>query len=393
VKIAKEQDTKLTMGFISFTTRLVLALVVCELATAFTSPSPRYSRVSRLQVSAVSSFVVVSNHPATPAATATVRGYASSVEAELSFQEEGSVVVTAATPLLDVDGIHETCANSKTEQQEFSLLQSWQKNKLTKGVIAFATRLVLVLVICELAATFVSPRRSPEPRLQESVVSSFVSSHPAPATTVRVIAADEAEVSAQEQELVVVVAVAPLLDVDVIHETSANSQSSKSEQEFSLLQSWQKNKLTKGVIAFATRLVVVLVICELAATFASPRNSSEPRLQESVVSNVVASNHPATAAATAAVRVSANTDEAEVSSQEEGLVVVTAVTPLLDVYPAVAAKSKVINFIPILCSLKRTILRLDEYSRLRFLPFRAAVKSVLRRSKSKKAPVFGPVNM
>jgi hypothetical protein len=393
VKIAKEQDTKLTMGFISFTTRLVLALVVCELATAFTSPSPRYSRVSRLQVSAVSSFVVVSNHPATPAPTATVRGYASSVEAELSFQEEGSVVVTAATPLLDVDGIHETCANSKTEQQEFSLLQSWQKNKLTKGVIAFATRLVLVLVICELAATFVSPRRSPEPRLQESVVSSFVSSHPAPATTVRVIAADEAEVSAQEQELVVVVAVAPLLDVDVIHETSANSQSSKSEQEFSLLQSWQKNKLTKGVIAFATRLVVVLVICELAATFASPRNSSEPRLQESVVSNVVASNHPATAAATAAVRVSANTDEAEVSSQEEGLVVVTAVTPLLDVYPAVAAKSKVINFIPILCSLKRTILRLDEYSRLRFLPFRAAVKSVLRRSKSKKAPVFGPVNM
>jgi hypothetical protein len=210
---------------------------------------------------------------------------------------------------------------------------------------------------------------------------------------VRVIAADEAEVSAQEQELVVVVAVAPLLDVDVIHETSANSQSSKSEQEFSLLQSWQKNKLTKGVIAFATRLVVVLVICELAATFASPRNSSEPRLQESVVSNVVASNHPATAAATAAVRVSANTDEAEVSSQEEGLVVVTAVTPLLDVYPAVAAKSKVINFIPILCSLKRTILRLDEYSRLRFLPFRAAVKSVLHRSKSKKAPVFGPVNM
>jgi uncharacterized protein YbcI len=393
VKIAKEQDTKLTMGFISFTTRLVLALVVCELATAFTSPSPRYSRVSRLQVSAVSSFVVVSNHPATPAATATVRGYASSVEAELSFQEEGSVVVTAATPLLDVDGIHETCANSITEQQEFSLLQSWQKDKLTKGVIAFATRLVLVLVICELAATFASPRRSPEPRLQESVVSSFVSSHPAPATTVRVIAADEAEVSAQEQELVVVVAVAPLLDVDVIHETSANSQSSKSEQEFSLLQSWQKNKLTKGVIAFATRLVVVLVICELAATFVSPRNSPEPRLQESVVSNVVVSNHPATAAATAAVRVSANTDEAEVSSQEEGLVVVTAVTPLLDVYPAVAAKSKVINFIPILCSLKRTILRLDEYSRLRFLPFRAAVKSVLRRSKSKKAPVFGPVNM
>lgn len=120
-------------------------------------------------------------------------------------------------------------------------------------------------------------------------------------------------------------------------------------------------KLTMGVISFTTRLVAVLVVCELATAFMSPRHTPGSRLQESVSS--FDSNHPAahaaTATATTTVRGSANTDEAEVSSQEEGLV---AVTPLPEMDPDVAAKFKVVTCMSKACSEKRTVLMQDQLS-------------------------------